>query len=175
MVAPTCFGITLPSSGSDPSAFWEMLNWEAVDRILWMGVLCLVTWYAMLGSACLQSLTLRIFASASTVAQPAQIVIFNMHCLRRIKIEVAREKRHPVRRTTLPYSVLLLNVCIPLIGAGGEGWVERGIDAKTDRLTWTRTSVLQGLYIGYTSQVVFELNMFISWRIPQICEFINSP
>jgi hypothetical protein len=45
MVAPTCFGITLPSSGSVLSAFWEMLNWGAVDRILWMGVLCLVTWY----------------------------------------------------------------------------------------------------------------------------------
>jgi hypothetical protein len=44
MVAPTCFGITLPSSGSVPSAFWEKLNWGAVDRILWMGVLCLVTW-----------------------------------------------------------------------------------------------------------------------------------
>jgi hypothetical protein len=43
MVAPTCFGITLPSSGSVPSAFWEMLNWGAVYRILWMGVLCLVT------------------------------------------------------------------------------------------------------------------------------------
>jgi uncharacterized membrane protein YhfC len=26
------------------SVFWEMLNWEAVDRILLMGVLCLVTW-----------------------------------------------------------------------------------------------------------------------------------
>jgi hypothetical protein len=46
MVAPTCFGITLPSSGSVPSAFWEMLNWGAVGRILWMGVLCLVTWCA---------------------------------------------------------------------------------------------------------------------------------
>jgi hypothetical protein len=44
MVAPTCFSITLPSSGSVPSAFWDMLNWGAVDRILWMGVLCLVTW-----------------------------------------------------------------------------------------------------------------------------------
>jgi hypothetical protein len=44
MVAPTCFGITLPSSGSVPSAFWEMHNWGAVDRILWMGMLCLVTW-----------------------------------------------------------------------------------------------------------------------------------
>jgi hypothetical protein len=43
MVAPTCFGITLPSSGSVPSAFWEMLNWGAVDKI-WMGVLCLVAW-----------------------------------------------------------------------------------------------------------------------------------
>jgi hypothetical protein len=43
MVAPTCFGITLPSSGSVPSAFWEMLNWGAVDRKFWMGVLCLVT------------------------------------------------------------------------------------------------------------------------------------
>jgi hypothetical protein len=27
-----------------PSSFWEMLYWGAVDRILWMGVLCLVTW-----------------------------------------------------------------------------------------------------------------------------------
>jgi hypothetical protein len=26
MIAPTCFGITLPSSGSVPSAFQEMLN-----------------------------------------------------------------------------------------------------------------------------------------------------
>jgi hypothetical protein len=43
MVTPTCFGITLPSSGRVPSAFWEMLNWGAVDRILWMRVLCLVT------------------------------------------------------------------------------------------------------------------------------------
>jgi hypothetical protein len=43
MVDPTCFGITSPSSGSAPSTIWEMLNWGAVDRILWMGVLCLVT------------------------------------------------------------------------------------------------------------------------------------
>jgi hypothetical protein len=43
MVAPTCSGITLQFTGSVPSAFWEMLNWGAVDRILWMGVLCLVT------------------------------------------------------------------------------------------------------------------------------------
>jgi hypothetical protein len=41
MVAPTCFGIILPSSESDPSAFWEMLNWGAVDRILWAGGVCL--------------------------------------------------------------------------------------------------------------------------------------
>jgi hypothetical protein len=40
MVAPTCFDITLPSSGIVPSAFWEKLNWGAVDIILWMGVLC---------------------------------------------------------------------------------------------------------------------------------------
>jgi hypothetical protein len=39
-VAPTCFGIT----GSVRSAFWETLSWGAVDRILRMGVLCLVTW-----------------------------------------------------------------------------------------------------------------------------------
>jgi hypothetical protein len=38
MVAPTCFGITSPSSGNAPSAFWEMLSWVAVDTILWMGV-----------------------------------------------------------------------------------------------------------------------------------------
>jgi hypothetical protein len=44
MVAPTCFGITLLSSGSVLIAFWEMLNWGAVEGILWMGVLCLVTW-----------------------------------------------------------------------------------------------------------------------------------
>jgi hypothetical protein len=44
MVAPGCFGITSLSSGSVPSAFWEMINWGAVDRILWMGVLFLVTW-----------------------------------------------------------------------------------------------------------------------------------
>jgi hypothetical protein len=41
MVAPTCFGIALPSPGSVPSAFWEMLDW-AVDRILWMGMMYLV-------------------------------------------------------------------------------------------------------------------------------------
>jgi hypothetical protein len=34
MVAPSCFGITLPYSGSVSSAFWEMLNWGAVDRIV---------------------------------------------------------------------------------------------------------------------------------------------
>jgi hypothetical protein len=44
VVAPTCFGITLPPPGSVRSAFWEMLNWGAVDIILRMGVLCLVTW-----------------------------------------------------------------------------------------------------------------------------------
>jgi hypothetical protein len=57
MVAPTCFGISLPWSGSIRSAFWEMLNWREVDRILWMGVLCLVTWcvhvkYALFLSDC---------------------------------------------------------------------------------------------------------------------------
>jgi hypothetical protein len=36
MVASTCFHITLSSSGRVSSAFWEMLNWGAVDRILWM-------------------------------------------------------------------------------------------------------------------------------------------
>jgi hypothetical protein len=70
MVAPTCFGITLPSSGSVPSAFWEMLNWGAVDRILWMGVLCLVTWCVaiwrfsrifLLGILILKVLTARCF------------------------------------------------------------------------------------------------------------------
>jgi hypothetical protein len=46
MVATTCFGITLPSSGNVSRAFWEMLNWGAVDKILvlWMDVLCLVAW-----------------------------------------------------------------------------------------------------------------------------------
>jgi hypothetical protein len=44
MVVSTRFGITLPSSGSVPGAFWEVLNWGSVNRILWMGVLCLVTW-----------------------------------------------------------------------------------------------------------------------------------
>jgi hypothetical protein len=40
MVATTC----LPSSGSVPIAFWEMINWGAVDRRLWMGGVCVVTW-----------------------------------------------------------------------------------------------------------------------------------
>jgi hypothetical protein len=44
MVSPTCFGIMLPSSGTVLSAVWEMLSWGAVNRILWMGMLCLVTW-----------------------------------------------------------------------------------------------------------------------------------
>jgi hypothetical protein len=44
MVAPTCFGITLPLSGSVLSAFWGMVNWGTVDSILWMGVLSIVTW-----------------------------------------------------------------------------------------------------------------------------------
>jgi hypothetical protein len=52
MVAPTCFVITLPSSGNFPSAFWEMLNWGAVDGILWMGVLCLVTWCVAIWCIC---------------------------------------------------------------------------------------------------------------------------
>jgi hypothetical protein len=43
MLAPTCFGINCHLK-SVPSAFWEMINWGAVDRILWMGVLHLVTW-----------------------------------------------------------------------------------------------------------------------------------
>jgi hypothetical protein len=51
MVSTTCFGITLPSSGSVPSAFREMLNWGEVDRILWMGVLCLVTWHVAISIA----------------------------------------------------------------------------------------------------------------------------
>jgi hypothetical protein len=40
----TSLSITLPSSRSVPSVFWEMLNWGAADRIVWMGVLQLVTW-----------------------------------------------------------------------------------------------------------------------------------
>jgi hypothetical protein len=44
MIAPTYFGITLPSSGMVPRAFLDMLNWGTVDKILWMGVLFLVTW-----------------------------------------------------------------------------------------------------------------------------------
>jgi hypothetical protein len=44
VVVPTCFGITLPPSESVSSVFWETLSWGAVDRILWMGVLWLVTW-----------------------------------------------------------------------------------------------------------------------------------
>jgi hypothetical protein len=43
MVAPTCFSITLPSSRRVPIAFGEMLTRGTVDRILWMGVLCLGT------------------------------------------------------------------------------------------------------------------------------------
>jgi hypothetical protein len=34
MVAPKSFGITLPSSVSIPSAFWEMLNWGATHHVV---------------------------------------------------------------------------------------------------------------------------------------------
>jgi hypothetical protein len=44
MVVPTCFATKLPCSVSVPSAFSEMFNCGAVDRILWMSVLCLVPW-----------------------------------------------------------------------------------------------------------------------------------
>jgi hypothetical protein len=66
MVAPTCFDITLPSSGSVPSAFWEMLNWAAVDRILWMGVLCLVTWCVAGRSGSRSPVGVRYFAHVQT-------------------------------------------------------------------------------------------------------------
>jgi hypothetical protein len=59
MVSPTCFGITLPSSGRVPSAYWEMLNWGVVDRILWMAVLCLVMWCVAI------SVFVHLFSSAS--------------------------------------------------------------------------------------------------------------
>jgi hypothetical protein len=52
MVAPTCFGITFPSPRNVPRALWEMLNWGPVDRILWMGVLCLVTWCVAIWDRC---------------------------------------------------------------------------------------------------------------------------
>jgi hypothetical protein len=39
MVTPTCFGITLPSSGSVPSAFWEMLNPSTIFYRLVLGTL----------------------------------------------------------------------------------------------------------------------------------------
>jgi hypothetical protein len=67
MVAPTCFGITLPSSGSFPSVLWQILNREAVDRILWMGVLCLVTW-------CVAISDLR---SADTICLHSLITLFH--------------------------------------------------------------------------------------------------
>jgi hypothetical protein len=43
MVALTCFGITLPSSGRIHSVRDAQLR---SSRLLWMGVLCLVTWCA---------------------------------------------------------------------------------------------------------------------------------
>jgi hypothetical protein len=76
MVAPTCFGITLPSSGSVPSAFWEMLNWAAVDRILWMGVLRLVTWWEVK----IMTFVLRSFScshTASNIARKTKQVWFD--------------------------------------------------------------------------------------------------
>jgi hypothetical protein len=35
--------IALPSSGSVPGVFWEVLSWEAVGVVLWMCVLYVVT------------------------------------------------------------------------------------------------------------------------------------
>jgi hypothetical protein len=65
MVAPTCFGITLPSLGSVSSAFWQMVNWGAVGRILLMGVLCLVSSDVVRGDLryCVNSLSLSLSLS----------------------------------------------------------------------------------------------------------------
>jgi hypothetical protein len=70
MVAPTCFSITLPSSGSVPSAFWKFLNWGAVDRILWIGVLCLVMW-------CLGSDTCLWVRSSWRIENPMAFILWN--------------------------------------------------------------------------------------------------
>jgi hypothetical protein len=60
MVAPTSFGINFPSSGTVPSAFWEMLNWiDIVDgRVASSEVVharvcvcvCVLQWRDALGS-----------------------------------------------------------------------------------------------------------------------------
>jgi hypothetical protein len=69
MVAPTCFGITLPSSGSVPSALGETLNWGAVNTILWMGVLCLLTWCVAIWDQTEFSVKFTVLKSV-TVSQP---------------------------------------------------------------------------------------------------------
>jgi hypothetical protein len=74
MVAPTCFDITLSSSGSVPSAFWEMLNWGAVDRILWMDVMCLVTW-------CVAIWVLPVYCLLSQTACCACVLSVQSHCV----------------------------------------------------------------------------------------------
>jgi hypothetical protein len=101
MVAPTCFGITLPSSGSVPSAFWEILNRGAVDRILWMGVLCLVTWCACFVMQILQN----------TVGQTSWYYVFckaNITCGSLLKLviefydhKLTQRMNHPSKQSNL--------------------------------------------------------------------------
>jgi hypothetical protein len=73
MVSPPCFGTTLPSSGSVPSDLWQMFSWGTVGRILWMGVLCLVTWCVAicciprcLGRAVAKALGLRMWINTAS-------------------------------------------------------------------------------------------------------------
>jgi hypothetical protein len=54
-------------------AFWEMLNWGAVDKILWMGVLCLVAWCAFQTSA----LDMENRNSAKLYRRDSQIIRWN--------------------------------------------------------------------------------------------------
>jgi hypothetical protein len=67
IISPTCFCITLPSSGSVPSAFWEMLKWGEFDRILWMGVFVGFSRIFLLGILIFKRLTARHFISLSTL------------------------------------------------------------------------------------------------------------
>jgi hypothetical protein len=78
MVSPTCFGITLPFPGSIPSAFCEMLNW-AVDRILWMGVLCLVTCYVAIWAIATYHVTRHNTPSHNILSTAPQLSISQLH------------------------------------------------------------------------------------------------